>query len=152
MGVRQSLCGILIVACAATAPAAQQPVESDQDALVRLEQGWNAAFYKKDVAFIRNLLADEFIATYDDGSRGDKTKELALVTAFNQAVESATPDQFIVKIYRDSAVVWFTLHLVGIREGQRSEMTLQYTDVWLVRDGRWQCVSSQSTRVNRGQG
>jgi len=24
---------------------------------------------------------------------------------------------------------------------------LRYTDVWLVRDGRWQCVSSQSTRV-----
>jgi len=24
---------------------------------------------------------------------------------------------------------------------------LRYTDVWVVRDGRWQCVSSQSTRV-----
>ncbi len=153
MGLRQSLCGIVMVACVVTASASQQPpVESDQDALVRLEQGWNAAFYRKDVAFIRNLLADEFIATYDDGSRGDKVKELALVTAFNQAVESATPDEFIVKVYRDTAVVWFTLHLVGIREGQRSEMTLQYTDVWLVRDGRWQCVSSQSTRVNRSQG
>jgi hypothetical protein len=26
-------------------------------------------------------------------------------------------------------------------------LILRYTDVWIVRDGRWQCVSSQSTRV-----
>jgi hypothetical protein len=52
-----------------------------------------------------------------------------------------------VRVYRDTAVVWFTLRLVGIKQGQRSEMALRYTDVWIVRDGRWQCVSSQSTRV-----
>jgi ketosteroid isomerase-like protein len=149
MRLRCLFIGILTAACAMTALAAQRPVESDQDVLVRLEQGWNAAFYRKDVAFIQNLLADDFIATYDDGTRGDKAKELALVTGFNQQVESATPGDFIVKVYRDTAVVWFTLRLVGIREGQRSEMSLQYTDVWVVRDGRWQCVSSQSTRVNR---
>jgi hypothetical protein len=36
------------------------------------------------------MLADEFMATYDDGSRGDKARELALVAEFNQQVESAT--------------------------------------------------------------
>jgi hypothetical protein len=44
--------------------------------------------------------------------------------------------------------VWFTLNLVGVRQGQRAEVTLRYTDVFVLRDGRWQCVSSQSTRVN----
>ena len=153
MPLRQLLCCLVVVVSSAAAPAAQRtPVESDQDVLIRLEQGWNAAFYRKDAAFIENLLADEFIATYDDGRRGTKATELALVKEFNQQVESAIPDQFIVKVYRDTAVVWFTLRLVGVREGQRSELSLQYTDVWVVRDGRWQCVSSQSTRVSRGQG
>ena len=35
------------------------------------------------------LLADECTATYDDGSLGDKAKELSLVRTFNQAVQSA---------------------------------------------------------------
>ena len=109
---------------------------------------WNDAFYRKDVAFIEDILADEFVATYDDGSRGDKAKELALAAEFNQQVESAIQDEFTVKVYRDTAVVWFALHVVGIRQGQRAEVTLRYTDVWVLRAGRWQCVSTQSTRVN----
>jgi ketosteroid isomerase-like protein len=134
---------------ASTAQAQQPPVESDQDVLIALEQRWNEAFYKKDVAFIQTILADEFIATYDDGTRGDKRKELALAAEFNQAVESAVQDEFTVKVYRDTAVVWFTLNLVGMRDGKRSELKLRYTDVWVIRDGRWQCVSTQSTRISQ---
>lgn len=149
MRLRYWFCLVLAVAAwdVSVGTAQTGPVESDQEILIALERGWNDAFYRKDVAFIQNLLADEFIATYDDGSQGDKAKELALAGQFNQQVESATQDDFIVKVYRDTAVVWFTLRLVGIRQGQKSELNLRYTDVWVVRDGRWQCVSTQSTRI-----
>ena len=141
------LLSCVLVASPAALASAVQRVESDQDVLIKLERGWNEAFYRKDVAFIERLLAEEFTATYDDGRIGDKATELGLVAAFDQNVQSATPDEFAVRVYRDTAVVWFTLRLVGIKDGQRSEMALRYTDVWIVRDGRWQCVSSQSTRV-----
>ena len=148
MTLRHSLCYALVAAWTAGTSASQvAPVESDQQILIKLERQWNEAFYEKNVAFIQTILADEFIATYEDGSRGDKARELALAAEFNQQVESAIQDGFTVKIYRDTAVVWFTLHLVGIRQGQRAELTLAYTDVWVMRDGRWQCVSTQSTRV-----
>jgi ketosteroid isomerase-like protein len=122
-------------------------VESTQELLIRLERQWNEAVYNKGTDFLATILADEFIATYEDGSRGDKARELEFVANFNQRVESAVQDDFTIKIYGDTAVVWFTLHLVGIQQGQRSELTLRYTDVWVMRDGRWLCVSSQSTRV-----
>ena len=145
-------CCVLAVAWAATVAAAQRsPVQSDQETLIKLEQGWNDAFYRKDLAFIENVLAEEFVATYDDGTRGDRAKELALARDFNQQVESAVQDDFMVKVYRDTAVVWFTLHVVGIRQGQKAELTLRYTDVWIIRDGRWQCVSTQSTRMTPGK-
>jgi len=148
---RLALGCVFVAFCAVDASASQRPpVESDQQILIALEQGWNEAFYRKDVAFVENLLADEFIATYDDGRRSDKAGELALVAGFNQQVESAIPDEFIVKVYRNTAVVWFTLRLVGIRQGQREELTLRYTDVWVLRDGRWLCVSTHSTRVSPG--
>ena len=147
--LRHLLCCVLAAAWAVTPSASQSsPVKSDQQILIELEQSWNEAFYRKDIAFIENILADEFIATYDDGSRGDKARELALVAEFNQRVESAIQDEFTVKVYGDTAVVWFTLRLVGIRQGQRAEVTFHYTDVFVLRNGDWQCVSTQSTRVD----
>ena len=146
--LRLLLCCVLATVWAVTASASHgQPVRSDQQILIELEQGWNEAFYRKDVAFIENLLADEFIATYDDGSRGDKAKELALTAEFNQYVESAIQDEFTVRVFGDAAVVWFTLRLVGFRQGQRAEVNFRYTDVWVLRDGRWLCVATQSTKM-----
>lgn len=132
-----------------TLDAQRGSVMSDQDTLIELERAWNAAFYRKDVAFISNLLAEEFVATYEDGVRGDKAKELALVAVFDQQVDSAVQDDFVVKVYGDAAVVWFSLHLKGPSQGQPLEITLRYVDVFVFRDGRWQCVSSQSTRLTK---
>jgi ketosteroid isomerase-like protein len=116
--------------------------------LIKLERGWNDAFYHKDIAFIESILADEFVATYEDGSRGDKAKELALTKDFDQQVESAVQDDFTVKVFGNAAVVRFTLRLVGIKQGKRAELALSYTDVWVMRDGKWLCVSTQSTRLD----
>ena len=140
---------VLFALVAAAAAPASQPrrVQSDQEILVDLEQRWNMAFYRRDTAFIATILADDFVATYDDGTRGDKAKELALASNFAEQVESAVPDEFTVKEYGDTAIVRFTLRLAGLRQGQRAETVLRYTDVWVLRDGRWQCVSTHSTRV-----
>ena len=146
--MRQTLCTILIALVAVPVGSfTGQPVKSDQAVLIELEKRWNAAIYEKDVKFIASILADEFTATYEDGSRGDKAKELALVAAFNQQVESAIQDEFTVKVFGDTAVVWFTLRLVGIKQGKRAELALRYTDVWVVRKGSWLCVSTHSTRL-----
>ena len=32
-----------------------------------------------------------------------------------------------MRMYRDTAVVWFTLRVMGVRQGQRSELLLRYT-------------------------
>jgi len=141
---------VSITLCAALAgpvPLTAQPVKSDQEVLIELEKSWNQAFYNKDLKFIESILADEFMSTYEDGTRADKKKELALSAGFDQAVESAIQDDFTVRIFGDTAVIWFTLHLVGIKQGQRAELTLSYTDVWVLRDGNWRCVSAHSTRV-----
>lgn len=143
---RSGLGVLCLVLVAAAASAAQRPGESDQQTLIALERDWNEAFYNQDTSVIEALLADEFTATYDDGSRGDKARELLLARGFDQQVESAVQDGFTVKIYGNTAVVWFTLHLTGIKQGKPSELALNYTDVWVMRD-RWQCVSAQGTRV-----
>ena len=145
---RNTVLGVLVILAAMASPAAQpRPVRSDQEVLIQLERDWDAAFHRKDVAFIAGILADEFIVTYGDGTRGDKARELALVAAFNQQVDSSSQEDFTVKVYRDTAVVWFTQRLVGPVQGKPVEIRNRYMDVFVMRDGRWQCVASQSTKV-----
>jgi ketosteroid isomerase-like protein len=144
---RTLLC-ILVLAFPVTASGVPaQRVRSDQEILTQLERDWDAAFHRKDVRFIENILADEFLATYADGSRADKAKELTLAAEFNQQIDSSTLDEFTVKVYADTAVVWFTQHLVGPSQGRSLALSFRYVDVFVMRDGRWQCVASQSTKV-----
>ena len=145
---RQPLSRMLAAVCLAVAATAAAPsAQSPRETLIELERGWNDAFYRQDVDFIEGLLAEEFIATYDDGSRGDKARELELVASFNQQVVSAVQEDFTVAFFENTALVRFTLRIVGIRQGREAEIQLSYTDVWVRRDGRWQCVSTQSTRI-----
>ena len=144
---RRLVCWVLVIVWMGGVVGAQTPADAVERTLIELERGWNAAFYDRDVAYLDSVLADDFIVTYDDGARGDKARELALAESFNQQVVSATQDDFIVRVYGDTAVVLFTLRVVGIRQGQEAELTLRYSDVWVLRDDRWQCVLSQSTRM-----
>ena len=133
---------------AVTASGSQdQPVQSDQQILIQLERDWDAAFLRNDVDFIESVLADEFVAVYADGSRGDRARELTLAAEFDQQIDSSSLDEFTVKIYGDTAVVWFTRHLVGPSQGRRLEVTYRYIDVFVLRAGSWQCIASQSTKV-----
>jgi len=146
---RNTLFSLLAVLSAVTPTGAQTgTVRSDQQILVQLEKDWDAAFRRRDVPFIETVLADEFVATYSNGSRGDRAKELELASEFNLQIDSSTLDDFIVKIYGDTAVVWMSQHLVGPSKGQKLEVTFRYVDVFVLRAGRWQCVASQSTRVS----
>jgi ketosteroid isomerase-like protein len=141
---------VLLALCSPGVVRAQSaPVRSDQEILIQLEHDWDAAFHRHDAAFIDRILADEFIVTYDNGVRADRTVELELAKSLNENIESSSLDEFIVKEFGNTAVVWFTLHLVGPINGQRVQNDYRFTDVFVLRDGRWQCVSSQSTHVDR---
>jgi ketosteroid isomerase-like protein len=144
---RATLLLLAVLIPAVTASGQSGPVRSDQQILIKLERDWDAAFHRKDVAFIDSVLAEEFVSTYGDGTRGDRAKELKLAAEFNQQIDSSTLDEFLVKVYGNTAVVWFTQRVVGPSKGQQLSLTFRYVDVFVMRDGRWQCVASQSTKV-----
>jgi ketosteroid isomerase-like protein len=128
----------------AQVPSRLTPVQQE---LIDIERKWDFAFEHRDTGFIANVLADDFIATYSDGSHGDKAQELKLASEFNQQVDSSSMDEFIVKVYGDTAIVWFTKRMTGPKQGKSTMVAFSYTDVFIRRAGRWQCVSSQSSRI-----
>jgi ketosteroid isomerase-like protein len=141
---------LLLLALAAAAPATAQSERralSDQDVLMRLERDWDAAFHRRDAAFIDTVLAPEFVATYAEGQRADRDIEIRNAREFNQQIDSSVLDEFNIKIYGDTAVVLFTQTMTGPSKGKPLTLRFRYMDVFVLRDGRWQCVRSQSTRV-----
>lgn len=128
------------------APPDTPPTPGEQE-LIQLERAWDAAFVAKDMRFIERVLAEEFVATYGDGTRGDKAAEMAQTIDFDQRVDSSVLDSFRVRIYGDTAVVWFSRHMTGPKSGKIVAVTYRFVDVFVKRGGRWQCVSSQSTKV-----
>jgi ketosteroid isomerase-like protein len=141
-----AVCAVL-VACAVVELPAQRRVQSTQEILEQLERDWIAALQTNNVTFIDSVLAPEFIATYGDGSRADKARELQMVKDFNQQVDEWIIDEFIIKVFGDTAVVWFTQRMTGPVQGKPTQIVSRYTDVFVNRDGKWLCVASQSTRV-----
>jgi ketosteroid isomerase-like protein len=129
------------------APPDTPPTVEEQE-LIDLERAWGKAFVAKDLRFIERVLADEFVATYGDGTRGDKAAEMAQTIDFDQRVDSSVLDSFRVRTYGDMAIVWFSRHMTGPKSGKIVSITYRFVDVFVKRAGRWQCVSSQSTKVS----
>jgi ketosteroid isomerase-like protein len=146
--IDRAIVACVLIALPSVAAGQVKPVLSDQETLIQLERDWDEAFLRKDIKFIASILAEEFIATYGDGSRGDKAKELQLTADFDQQVFGSSVGEFTVKVYGDTAVVWLTKRMLGPKDGKPIEVAYRYIDVFVIRDGRWQCVASQSTRVN----
>ena len=142
------LAGIALVPSAARAQ--ERPAPKEADGLIALERQWEAAFLGGDIPFIEKVLADEFHAVYWDGSEGDRTKELTLAAQFNQRIEKSTLSDFSVRFYSEIAIVSFTRTLAGISQGKPLEIPYRFTDAFVWRDGRWQCVSTHSTRIAAG--
>ncbi len=150
MPLRNAFRAVVAACLLAVAPVAAQETrraQSDQQVLIKLEQDWDFAFHHKDVAFIEGVLAPEFVATYAEGQRADRDTEIKNAREFNQQVDSSVLDDFVVHVYGDTAVVLFTQKLTGPSKGRTLTLTFRYMDVFVLRDGRWQCVASQSTRV-----
>ena len=149
MGVgiwRLGVCALAIASVVAGAYA-QNRAQSAQQILEKLERDWVEAMQNNDVAFVDSVLAPEFIATYGDGTRGDRAHELRLVKEFNSQVDEWIVDEVTVKVFGDTAVVWFTQRMTGPVQGKPTQIVTRYMDIFVNRNGRWLCVGSQSTRV-----
>ena len=100
------------------------------------------AFVEADTAWYADHLSDDFVCTLADGRRIDKTEFLRR-TAEGPGVTDVTYDEVDVRPLGEVALVHGVTHY--LRDG--SPASTRYTDVWLARDGRWQAVAAQLTRV-----
>ncbi len=116
---------------------------------MKVEREWAEAAVKADVATISRILIDEFIGTDPAGTVYDKQQALAALKSSANKVISAAVDDMTVRVFGDTGVVAGRSIVKEVAAGKQVTGRYRFTDTWIKRGGRWQCVASQGNRIAR---
>jgi ketosteroid isomerase-like protein len=138
--------GVLLICCLAVGDSRQSPDHTAT--IVELEQRLAAAWVRGDKAFIEALLAPDWTVT--DPSGRVLAKQQVLDEAFlttDRKIQAMSVDEVKVRLLGDTAVATGRTRATGSYRGVAASVVLRFTDVFVLRDGRWQVVASQGTMV-----
>lgn len=140
----------LLLALFALVPRAwAQTPTTPERALVAVENDWSRAAINRDGAALDRFYADEYIFTNEDGVASTKAKEIANITSGMFRLTAYKFSDLKVNLYGDVAVVTGQNTIKGTWEDLNKDISgpYRFTDVFVKRNGRWQCVASQSSRI-----
>ena len=152
------VCARLIVALAmSTAPtsagvlrgASAQAGDSNAviAALTRQADAWDKAIVRKDRAAIAANMADDFRSI--DGAGTVETKPVFVDGLMDAklTIDPYTVEDFDVRLFGDVALLSGRTKMTGRFDGKPFTSHYRYIDVYAKRNGRWQIVSVQITRL-----
>ncbi|MFZ3375859.1 MAG: nuclear transport factor 2 family protein [Chthoniobacterales bacterium] len=122
---------------------------SVEAALKDNENRWEAAVAKHDTVIIGSMAADDFAGVNFDGKVTSRSGLIAESKKDRETYKSAVNEKLAVHSYGPNvAVVVGTAHEKGTgKDGQPFDRKFRFTDTWVERNGRWQCVASQIMKV-----
>jgi hypothetical protein len=124
------------------------PPASDADSLRATERERLRALVAADVPRARQLHADDFQLITPGGEVYSKDRYLGEITSGQVDYLFWEPDSIAVRLYRDVAVIRYPSQLEIVVQGQKiPRQRYWHTDLYERRDGRWQVVWSQATRI-----
>ena len=112
-----------------------------------LEKEWADAVKRQDTVVMDRLHATEFVFTDPAGQVWTKTRELDTIKAGDLQIDSFELSDVKVQLYDSAAVVTFRVVWHGRFKDADISGPQRMTDVFVKREGRWQCVASQATRI-----
>jgi len=123
--------------------AAKAEVRKAQDDLID-------AYLRRDVGALDRLLADEYTFVNDDsGGLADKQQILASFgSGGDRKITSYRRQDDRVRLYGDVAVLTYRYQSTETYKGQNNGGDYRVMRVLVERDGRWQMVSGQETKVS----
>jgi len=132
---------------AAAAPSGKKM--SVEAALKDNENRWEAAIAKHDTVSVGSMVADDFVGVYFDGKVMTRSGVLAESKKDRDTYKSAVNEKLAVHTYGPNvAVVVGTAHEKGTgRDAKPFDRKFRFTDTWMERSGRWQCVASQVMKL-----
>lgn len=120
--------------------AAQEEVRRVQDALID-------AYIHRNIDALDHALGDEYTFVADDGGVMDKAKTIASFKSGERQITSYVRDDERVRVYGDTAIMTYHYTSKETYKGRDDSSNDRLIRVFVKREGRWQIVAGQETRV-----
>ena len=117
----------------------QQVLQADTDRFTAMVKG--------DLAALDRLLAIELTYIHSSARLEDKHAFMYAIKSGGTKYVKIIPTERQVHVMGTVAVVTGVAALHAVDRGQDLDITIRYTNVHVLRDGRWQMVSWQATRI-----
>jgi len=136
---------LLLLCSAAYAAACPTGQPKNEAALLQIEHTWAQAADKHDVTTLDCLLASDFEEAESDGQLFDRSKLLKSAgdpQDLSQDVHYELAEMH-AHVYGDFAYVRGMGVPVG--DGAKTKAKTRFTDIFVYREGRWQCVAGHES-------
>lgn len=118
-----------------------------EEELLKLEEAFAEAIVKNDLEGVGRLVADDWIIIDPNGEIVERTRFLEVIKSGALTHDTMQSEDFRVRVYGDIAVVTGVTRTKGKFMGQEFSTQERATDVFVKREGRWQCVLTHLTRL-----
>lgn len=143
-----ALFALAIASLAATAPAIADTLPPD---LAQAAKDYDAAQMKGDGAELKRLLADDYTLVNGGGQVEDKANLVADYTDPAYRLDPYVVEQPVEKIWGgNAAVLGGVVKLTGVDHGKRFAVNARFADIWARRNGTWQVIYTEVTRLPAG--
>lgn len=124
---------------------AQSESDSVEKTLLKLEQNWAKAIEKRDGKAMEPFLASDFISIEPDGSVLNKEQYIQARVKDPVDVESSVLEKVQVREFGSTARVTGLQTNHGSLKGKKTIERFRYVDIFILKNGAWQCISTQVT-------
>jgi len=141
--------GLLVITATSDATGQMKnssiPANSDVGQEIRqVEVKRRKALLQSDTTALEQIFADDYMITNQFGQVQTKAQMISDLKSGALKFESIDEDDVIIRTYGDAAVV--TGRTTSKHKGRQS-MQVRFTRVYVKRQGRWQTVAYQTTRI-----
>jgi uncharacterized protein (TIGR02246 family) len=111
---------------------------------------WSQAVLKRDASIFERIWAPDFVYVEPSGRQFTKAEGIADLKAGTDQVASTTSNSIDVRVYGGGTVAVDIGHYRETgrdKDGRSFDRHTKFTNVWVLHDGAWQCVSGHCSVV-----
>jgi ketosteroid isomerase-like protein len=138
---------LTLVALPSTAATHASDTKAVVAALTAQADAWDKAIVRKDRAAVEANMADDFRSIDGAGTVETKPAFVAGLMDAKLTIDPYTVEDFDVRLFGDVALLSGRTRMTGTFDGKPFTSHYRYIDIYAKRNGRWQIVSVQITRL-----
>ena len=137
---------LLLLALAGPA-ATCEPSSVNEQTFLKLQHDWAEARKHADMHFLESFYAREFSVGVMNGGESSREQDLAMFSSGDLKPSTIEDRDMHVFLYGTTAMVTGVEHLEGTYKGHSGQFDLRFTNLFVLRDGRWQIVRHQAAQI-----